>query len=110
MPSTSDKQHRFMEAVAHSSSFAKEAGVSQKVGKDFARADNKAGITKTHNGKPARTAASAPRSADEHMAARKSQGLSHREVAGEFGKPKSTTHRKVTNMMRNGFTPEGSAR
>lgn len=57
-----------------------------------------------------RTAASAPRSADEHMVARKSQGLSHREVAGEFGKSKSTSHRKVTNMMRNGFTPAGSAR
>lgn len=56
---------------------------------------------------PARTAASAPRSADEHMAARKSQGLSHREVAGEFGKPKSTTHRRI---MRQGYSSDGSAR
>ncbi len=46
MPSTSDKQHRFMEAVAHSSKFAKKAGVPQSVGKDFAAADDKAGITK----------------------------------------------------------------
>lgn len=52
MPSTSPKQHRFMEAIAHSASFAKKAGVPQKVGKDFAEADDKAGITKTHNGKP----------------------------------------------------------
>lgn len=46
MPSVSDKQHRFMEAVAHSSEFAKKAGVSQSVGKEFAKADDKVGITK----------------------------------------------------------------
>lgn len=39
MPSTSSKQHRFMEAVAHDKEFAKKAGVPQKVGKDFADAD-----------------------------------------------------------------------
>lgn len=54
MPSVSGKQHRFMEAVAHSPKFAKEAGVPQSVGKDFAAADDKAGITKTHDGKPAK--------------------------------------------------------
>lgn len=46
MPSTSKKQHKFMEAVAHSPEFAKKADVPQKVGKDFAAADDKAGITK----------------------------------------------------------------
>ena len=54
MPSTSDKQHKFMEAVAHSPEFAKKAGVPQSVGKDFSKADDKAGITKTHHGKPAK--------------------------------------------------------
>lgn len=39
MPSVSDKQHRFMEAVAHNPGFAKKAGVPQSVGKDFAAAD-----------------------------------------------------------------------
>lgn len=39
-----------MEAIAHSPGFAKKAGVAQSVGKDFAAADDKAGITKTHNG------------------------------------------------------------
>lgn len=48
MPSVSDKQHKFMEAVAHSPEFAKKAGVAQSVGKDFAKADDKAGITKKH--------------------------------------------------------------
>lgn len=39
MPSTSKKQHNFMEAIAHSPSFAKKAGVPQSVGKDFSKAD-----------------------------------------------------------------------
>ena len=39
MPSSSAKQHRFMEAVAHNPSFAKKAGVPQSVGKDFSNAD-----------------------------------------------------------------------
>lgn len=43
MPSTSKKQANFMRAVAHSPSFAKKVGVSQKVGKDFAMADKKKG-------------------------------------------------------------------
>jgi hypothetical protein len=39
MPSTSKKQHKFMEAIAHSPSFAKKVGVPQSVGQDFASAD-----------------------------------------------------------------------
>ena len=39
MPSTSKKQHKFMEAVAHNPSFAKKVGVPQSVGKDFSNAD-----------------------------------------------------------------------
>jgi len=39
MPSKSAKQHRFMEAIAHSPEFAKKAGVPQSVGKEFAAAD-----------------------------------------------------------------------
>jgi len=39
MPSTSKKQHRFMEAVAHNPSFAKKVGVPQSVGQDFSNAD-----------------------------------------------------------------------
>lgn len=43
MPSKSKKQHRFMEAIAHSPSFAKKVGVKQSVGKDFVAADKAAG-------------------------------------------------------------------
>jgi hypothetical protein len=39
MPSSSRKQHNFMEAVAHNPAFAKKAGVPQSVGKDFSNAD-----------------------------------------------------------------------
>lgn len=46
MPSVSWKQHKLMTAVEHSPSFAKKVGIPQSVGRDFAKADNKAGITK----------------------------------------------------------------
>ena len=85
MPSSSPKQHRFMEAIAHSQKFAKEAGVPQSVGKDFAKADDKAGITKHH---------SSPKSKEEHMA-RRAKNQSQRETAGEFGTSQSTVSRKV---------------
>ena len=39
MPSSSKKQHNFMEAVAHNPAFAKKAGIPQSVGKDFSTAD-----------------------------------------------------------------------
>jgi len=39
MPSKSKKQARFMAAIANNPSFAKKAGVSQAVGREFADAD-----------------------------------------------------------------------
>jgi hypothetical protein len=35
MPAKSEKQARFMQAVAHSPSFAKQVGVPQSVGREF---------------------------------------------------------------------------
>ena len=57
MPSTSKKQHNFMEAVAHNPSFAKKVGVPQSVGKDFSKADKgktfkRGGEMATKMGKP----------------------------------------------------------
>jgi hypothetical protein len=43
MPSKSKKQHKFMEAIAHSPKFAKKVGVTQKVGQEFVDADKKTG-------------------------------------------------------------------
>lgn len=54
MPSKSEAQHRFFEAIAHSPKFAAKAGVPQKVGKEFAKADDKAGITGGKKKLPAR--------------------------------------------------------
>ena len=39
MPSVSKKQHNFMAAVANNPAFAKKAGISTSVGKDFLNAD-----------------------------------------------------------------------
>lgn len=39
MPSTSDKQRRFMAAAAHDPKFAKRAGIPQSVAQDFNQAD-----------------------------------------------------------------------
>jgi len=39
MPSTSDKQRRFMAAAAHDPKFAKKAGVPMKVTKEYNQAD-----------------------------------------------------------------------
>lgn len=39
MPSVSPAQHRLMEGVAHSPEFARKVGIPQKVGQDFAAAD-----------------------------------------------------------------------
>jgi hypothetical protein len=38
MPATSEKQKKFMDAVAHNPAFAKTVGVPQSVGKDFSEA------------------------------------------------------------------------
>ena len=39
MPSKTTKQKKFMAAAAHDKKFAKEAGISQKVAKEFHDAD-----------------------------------------------------------------------
>ena len=39
MPSTSDKQRRFMAAAAHDPGFAQRVGIPQSVARDFNQAD-----------------------------------------------------------------------
>lgn len=39
MPSSSAKQHRLMQAVAHNPAFAKKVGIPRSVGEDFSKAD-----------------------------------------------------------------------
>ena len=46
MPSKTKKQKRFMQAAAHNPAFAKKAGISQKVAKEFNDADSRKGKKK----------------------------------------------------------------
>ena len=46
MPSSSAKQHKFMEAIAHNKAFAKKVGVATKVAKEFNKADTGKDISK----------------------------------------------------------------
>jgi hypothetical protein len=41
MPSTSEKQKRFMQAAAHNPDFAKKVGIPQPVAKEFSAADQR---------------------------------------------------------------------
>lgn len=41
MPSKTAKQRKFMAAAAHNKAFAKRAGISQKVAREFNRADTR---------------------------------------------------------------------
>lgn len=51
MPAVSEKQERFMQAVANNPKFAKKAGVPQSVGREFTKGDKmKFGSNKTVNG------------------------------------------------------------
>jgi len=45
MPSKTEKQHRFMQAIAHNKAFAKKVDVPQTVGKEFVAADKKRGFS-----------------------------------------------------------------
>ena len=49
MPSKSRKQARFMAAVANNPKFAKKAGVSQAVGREFADADRSIDMPSKYN-------------------------------------------------------------
>lgn len=89
MPSSSPKQHRFMEAIAHNPGFAKKAGVPQSVGREFAAADA---------GRPA----GSPKSRDEHMA-RRAKHTTQAAAGKEFGTSQSTVSRKV---MKQGYSKE----
>ena len=77
MPSTSAKQHNFMEAVAHNPAFAKKAGVPQSVGKDFSTADK--GKTFSKGGD---TMASKMNPGFMAMMAKKKDGAGMKKMAG----------------------------
>lgn len=61
MPSRSWDEHRFWEAAKHDPKFAKKAGISPKVAKEFTQADDAEGITGNKRSLPARAKKKAKR-------------------------------------------------
>jgi len=51
MPSQSNKQHRFMEMVAHNPEAAKRVGVPQSVGQEYIDVDKRKKMAKALRGK-----------------------------------------------------------
>jgi len=87
MPTTSKKQHKFMEAVAHNPSFAKKAGVPQSVGQDFSTADKGRKFSKGGD-----TMASKMNPGFMAMIAKKKDGDKGSALAKHAAKPASKAH------------------
>jgi hypothetical protein len=86
MPSTSKKQHNFMAAAAHNPAFAKKAGISQNVAKEFNTADKgkkfkEGGTMKPVDMKKNPGVAKLPTAVRNKMGFMKKGGAAHSDVA-----------------------------
>jgi hypothetical protein len=116
MPSSSKKQHNFMEAIAHSPSFAKKVHIPQSVGKDYAAADkgktfSKGGDMKESKGMVGKEVAffkkkGAPKSMIKHeeseMKGYARGGKVRRMAAGGTGDPFELSDTDRENYAKNG--------
>ena len=75
MPSTSLKQHKFMEAIANNPVFAKKAGVPQSVGQDFAQADKGKSFSKGSGSRADVQSINSPKTNHGEMAIMKKGGI-----------------------------------
>ena len=82
MPSTSLKQHKFMEAVAHNPSFAKKAGVPQSVGQDFSQADKGKSFSKGSGSRADVQSINSPKTNHGDMALMKKGGVMKKMANG----------------------------
>jgi hypothetical protein len=85
MPSSSKKQHNFMNAIAHNKAFAKKVGVPQSVGQDFSKADKgktfkEGGIMKPVDMKKNPGMAKLPTDVRNKMGYMKKGGMAHSDV------------------------------
>jgi hypothetical protein len=85
MPSVSKKQHNFMAAVANNPKFAKKAGVSSAVGKEFLTADKgktfkEGGTMKKVDAKKNPGMAKLPTTVRNKMGYMKDGGTSHSDI------------------------------
>ena len=103
MPSKSKKQARFMAAVANNPSFAKKAGVSQDVGREFANADegrNFAGggvMPSYFNSKSGRPGKAVKKYREGNMVSRRSE---RRDLRDEEGRVISEQDDHVDELRR----------
>ena len=120
MPSTSKKQHNFMEAIAHNKAFAKKVGVPQSVGQDFSNADkgkkfSKGGDTMASKMNPGFMAMMAKKNGTSKMAkggitsakmGSVKTGSPSRDGIAEKGKTKGTMVKMAgsTGMKKGGMT------
>ena len=86
MPSVSKKQHNFMAAVANNPKFAKKAGVSSAVGKEFLTADKgktfkEGGMMKKIDAKKNPGMAKLPTAVRNKMGFMKEGGKAHSDMA-----------------------------
>lgn len=91
MPAVSKKQERFMQAVAHNPKFAKQAGVSQSVGREF---------TKSEGGQMKESKKMAKKGFDPKSMDMKKGG----KVRGGGVESKGKTKGKMVAMMKGGMT------
>jgi hypothetical protein len=74
MPATSEKQKKFMDAVAHNPAFAKSVGVPQSVGKDFSEASKGMKFGKVNSTRADRQEVNKPKTDHGQMALFKKGG------------------------------------
>ena len=98
MPSSSKKQHNFMEAVAHNPAFAKKAGVPKKVGEDFSQADKGKKFSK--GGNMAAKETMGPRSMSEDV----EKGSNTNKKFGEHGIQKRGHTKDIEEKMSGNTT------
>jgi len=104
MPSTSLRQHKFMEAVAHNPAFAKKAGVPQSVGQDFAQADKGKSFGKGSEGRADIQSINKPKTNHGDMAVMKKGGVMKKMASGGM------TTGKQPSREKSGITAEKMAK
>ena len=99
MPSVSKKQHNFMQAVAHSPSFAKKTGVPQSVGKEFSNADKGRKFSKGGDMK-----------SENMMMKKEGRGMAKADLAKHAAMPASKAHKGLKAGGSVGTTKMGAVK
>jgi hypothetical protein len=104
MPSSSKKQHDFMNAIAHNKAFAKKVGVPQSVGQDFSKADKgktfkEGGIMKPVDMKKNPGMAKLPTDVRNKMGYMKKGGMAHSDVKEDMPMMKKVAGLEATKVV-----------